>query len=475
MKKPEERFKDYHKILQTDPFGHKKVILAGLNAAINSVQPAALMRDKLSVDSKYNLRILGSNLDLPLASYDKLIVVGAGKASGAMAETLETLLPEKIQYSGVVIVPEGTSRYYLTKKIGILEGSHPIPSTKNVVATKAVVKVVQSTTEKSLVLCLISGGGSALMSLPAKGISLSEKIRTTTLLLKSGAGIEKVNTVRKHLSAVKGGQLALKADGSKVVSLILSDIVGNPIGSIASGPTAPDPTTFKDALGILQEYHITQKVPTRVVGRLKAGAMGQIPETPKPEDPIFQKVNNCILGDNSVACFAAIEEMKKMISVNPCYLGSAWQGEARDTAANLVGLFLTAREDPCNVSGRGYPKAFVWGGETTVTVRGKGRGGRNQEEALSSLLRLGNEKGITIAYLGTDGVDGFSLAAGAIIDSASCDRAAMKELFPDKYLMDNDSTTFFEKLGDSLLLTGPTSTNVNDIGIAIVLPRLKRT
>jgi glycerate 2-kinase len=470
LKTPEALFRDYPTLTVTDPYGHKKLILDCLVFAIESVQPQNLMENRISLDSEEILRIRDTNLEFPLRSYDELIVVGAGKASGAMAVSLETLLSQKIAFSGVVIVPEGISKKYPTNRIKLLEGSHPIPSSRSVEATKEVLKLVRNATEKSLVLCLISGGGSALMTLPANGISLKDQIRTTTLLLKSGASIEKVNCVRKHLSSVKGGLLALAANGSRIISLIISDIVGNPIGSIASGPTAPDPTTFGGALQILQDYQVSKRVPNKVLRRLREGAAGRLPETPKPGNPVFSKVTNFILGDNSVACLAGIKALNKNSSMHVTYLGSSWQGESRDTAANLTGIFLAARHYQ-TVPGERGPKAFFWGGETTVTVRGKGRGGRNQEEALSSLIRLGDEKGITIAFVGTDGIDGFSSSAGAVIDESSNGRAQSKKLRPEAYLRNNDSNSFFRKLGKSLLVTGPTGTNVNDIGIAIVEPK----
>ncbi|HYB03229.1 MAG TPA: glycerate-2-kinase family protein, partial [Nitrososphaerales archaeon] len=279
LKTPEDRFRDYSQLVGRDPYGHKKLILDCLNSAIESVQPQNLMESRISVDSEEILRIRGTNLEFSLRSYDRLIVVGAGKASGAMAVSVETILPQKIPYSGVVIVPEGLSKNYRTSRIKLLEGSHPVPSPRSVAATKEVVKSIRNATEKSLVIGLISGGGSALMTLPASGISLRDQIRTTTLLLKSGASIENVNCVRKHLSSVKGGLLALAANGSRIISLIISDIVGNPVGAIASGPTAPDPTTFGNSLQILQDYRISKKVPSNVLRRLKEGEAGHLPET----------------------------------------------------------------------------------------------------------------------------------------------------------------------------------------------------
>ncbi len=463
-----DRFEDYSDIVKIDPAGRKRLILDSLNAAVEAVLPQNLMKNKLSVKATHILTILGEELDWDLREFDKLIVVGGGKASGAMAEELERQLPKEIEYSGVVSILEGTSHDFHTRKITLLESSHPIPSEKSVKATTKIMQAVSQATKDSLVLCLISGGGSSLMAIPARGITLDDKIKTTSLLLKSGASIEKMNCVRKHLSLIKGGQLAKNANGAKILSLIISDIVGNPVGSIASGPTAPDSTTFKEALSILKEYDLTNLVPARVLRRLRDGAQGKIPETPKSRDPIFRRVTNSILGDNSVACKAAIDVIEKNGNFSPYYLGSDMQGESKDLATNLVSFFLMVRKGTYEVHGFGKPSAFIWGGETTVTVRGMGKGGRNQEEALSALRKIGSVEGVTVAFMGTDGKDGFSDAAGAIVDSEVDLIAKRKKLNADDYLRDNDSNSFFRKVAKSLLITGPTGTNVDDIGLALV-------
>jgi len=463
-----DRFENYYDVVKNDPLGHKRLILKSLEAAIEAVLPQNLMKDKISVKTKHFLTISGEDFDYDLREFDKVIVVGGGKASGAMAEELERRLPKEIEYSGVISILEGTSNEFHTRKITLLESSHPIPSEKSVKATTKIMQKVSQATSASLVLCLISGGGSSLMALPANGITLDDKVKTTSLLLKSGANIEKMNCVRKHLSLIKGGQLVKNANGARILSLIISDIVGNPIGSIASGPTAPDPTTFGEALSILEEHDLSDQVPTRVLRRLKDGAKGKIPETPKPRDPIFRRVTNSILGDNSVACKETINIIKKNGNFKPYYLGSDVQGESRDVATNLSSFFLMVRKGTSEAYGFAKPCAFVWGGETTVNVRGRGIGGRNQEEALSALQRLGSIDGITIAFMGTDGKDGFSDAAGAIVDSEVDRIANMKKLNPEDFLRDNDSNSFFRKVGKSLLVTGPTGTNVNDIGLALV-------
>ncbi len=230
------------------------------------------MRNKISLGSNDRLLIHGTKLSFPLRSFDRIIVVGAGKASGAMAETFENIIPKDIDYQGAVDVPEGTADRFHCKKIKIFEATHPIPSKKSVEATTKIMGLIQTATPKSLVLCLISGGGSSLMAIPADRVTIEDKIQVTQLLLKGGASIEKLNCVRKHLSLVKGGQMAKAANGARVLSLIISDIVGNPIESIASGPTVPDPSTFSDSLAVLEEFQIQNKVPSRILTRLQQGA-----------------------------------------------------------------------------------------------------------------------------------------------------------------------------------------------------------
>lgn len=463
-----DRFENYRQVVGDDPLKHRSLLLDCLNSAIEAVQPSNLLASKLRIISDDHLKILGTEFEFDLPSFDRVIVVGTGKASGAMAESLETILPSDLVYSGVVIIPEGTSRSYRTSKIKLAEGTHPVPSLKSVRSATKVLEAAKQATGESLVICLISGGGSALMSLPAEGITLGDKIKVTSLLLKSGAGIEKINCVRKHLSVVKGGQLARASNGATVLSLIISDIVGNPIESIASGPTVPDSSTFGDALKILEDYKLVSKVPKRILRRLKAGTGGHVQETPKPNDPIFRRVTNFIIGDNTVACAAAVERLKETGYFVPYYLGSSWQGEARYVAANLVEFSLEIRKNSSKLDGFRRPCGFVWGGETTVTVKGGGKGGRNQEEALSGLIKIDGTAGVSIAFMGTDGVDGFTHSAGALVNSLVSESARSKKLDPGAFLENNDSNTFFKKVGGSLLTTGPTGTNVNDIGIALI-------
>jgi glycerate 2-kinase len=462
---------DREKLVGEDPFGHRSLILDSLDAGIRAVLPENLLRNSVHVNPTGILEVRKSNSSYDLRKFDRIIVVGAGKAAGAMAQCLEGMLSSsKVEFSGAVNVPQGTSGKFSTKKIELNEATHPLPSRKGVKGTLRILKALQSATSKSLVVCLISGGGSALLPLPAVGITLGEKVSTTNLLLKSGANIDKMNCVRKHLSAIKGGQLPLYANGAKILTLIISDIVGNPLENIASGPTAPDTTTFADALRILKQFTLLAKVPRPVLSRLEKGARGELKETPKPGDRLFANVENVLLGDNSDACKAIIQSLRQYGLREVAYLSSAWEGEARIIGGDLASACIEMSQEirlEADSQKKSKGSALVWGGETTVTVTGSGRGGRNQEAALGALRKVKSMPGITMSFLGTDGVDGFSDAAGALVDSIVYNRAQKLKLVIDDYLENNDSNTFFDKTGAALISTGPTGTNVNDVGIAI--------
>lgn len=301
------------------------------------------------------------------------------------------------------------------------------------------------------------------MPLPAEGITLEDKKLATSLLLKCGATINEMNALRKHISAIKGGQLAKAAYPATIVSLILSDVVGSPLDTIASGPTAPDSTTFSDAWEVLEKYGLVNEMPPAIVERLRKGVKGEIPETPKPGDPVFERVQNVIIADNYIAATAALNEAQRQ-GLNTLLLTTFLEGEAREIGKAIAAL---GKE----VATRGIPipppACLILGGETTVTVRGRGKGGRNQELALAAAIALEGWEKVTVVTLATDGTDGPTDAAGAIVDGTTVRRALEKGLSPLAYLQDNDSYTFFKALGD-LLVTGPTNTNVNDLVFVFV-------
>ncbi len=341
---------------------------------------------------------------------------------------------------------------------------HPVPDEAGLEGTRKMLDLVEGATADDLVICLISGGGSSMMPSPRGGISLSDKRQLTDVLLKSGATITEINTVRKHISEFKGGWLAKKAYPATVLNLILSDVVGDPLDFIASGPTVPDSTTFSDAIAVLRKHDLWNKVPTSVVKVLSDGEKGLIPETPKADDESFKKVCNVIVGNNRFASQAACTELKSA-GLNTLLLTSMLEGEAR-----YVGIVFSSILREISVSNNPVqkPGVVVVGGETTVTVTGKGKGGRNQEIALAAAMKIGDMDGVVVASLTTDGIDGPTDAAGAIVDGKTLSRAKKLGLSPERFLANNDSYSFFSEIRD-LIFTGPTGTNVNDISLTIKL------
>jgi glycerate-2-kinase len=375
---------------------------------------------------------------------------------------LEEVLGNRIS-EGAINVPY-TCPQYRTAKIKVQRASHPIPDAAGIKGAKVMLGIADRAEKDDLVICLISGGGSSLMPQPSNGISLADKKKVTDELLKSGATITEINTVRKHISGFKGGWLAKKAYPATVVNLILSDVVGDPLDSIASGPTVPDPTTFHDAVEILKHHRLWNKVPTAVKKALVNGEKGLVPETPKPGDRTFEKVHNVIIGNNFTASNAAYNSVKNA-GLNALLLTSCLEGQARD-----VGTVLASVAKEMMTSGKPVlrPACIVAGGETTVNVIGKGKGGRNQEIALGAVLKMGDMDGVVVASISTDGVDGPTDAAGAIADGKTLLRAHELGLNPRKSLVENDSYPFFAKLSD-LVLTGLTGTNVCDVSVLVVL------
>ncbi len=436
------------------------LILDAIQKALDAVDPKNMVRSNLSV--KDHFLVVGDK-KFDLEKYDSVIVVGGGKASGSMAEAVEKILGEHIN-KGLVVVPRRTAVRYKTTHIRLHESSHPIPDHNSVDGAKKIIQMVEKSDERDLVICLISGGGSSLMALPTGDVDLASKQRITQMLLKSGATINEINTVRKHISDFKGGQIAKRAYPATVLSLLLSDVVGDPLDVIASGPTVPDTTTFSDAVYILKKYGLWDITPGSIQRILSEGIEGQIPETPKESDPCFKKVHNIVIGNNRTACMAAVDHLRKK-NLNTLFFSSSVEGEARD-----LGTFLGAIGMETSISGNPMAAPFgaVIGGETTVTVKGHGKGGRNQEIALSAAHKIADLKTVVIASFSTDGIDGPTDAAGAIVDGNTLSRAKKLNMDARDYMKNNDSYTFFSKLGDNIL-TGPTGTNVNDISVLVAL------
>jgi len=431
--------------------------LAILSAALEAVDPANAIKRQVSLSDE-TLRIGQRIYDL--GRYRHIYVIGGGKAGGSMAKAVEEILGERVT-AGLVNVKYGYGAE--TEIIRLNEAGHPIPDAAGVAGTRQMAELARQATDEDLVLCLISGGGSALMTLPAEGITLADVKSLTDALLRCGATINEINAVRKHLSQIKGGNLARLAYPAEVVSLILSDVVGSPLDVIASGPTVPDPTTFANAYAVIEKYGLLDELPNPIVERLWQGAEGLIPETPKVGAEAFTRTHNLIIASNEVAAEAATTKAKEL-GFNALLLSTFVEGEAREVAR----VFAAIAKEILH-SGRPLPRpaCVVAGGETTVTIRGKGLGGRNQEMALSAALEIAGLEEVMIVPLASDGTDGPTDAAGAIADGSTLRRAQEAGLAAAQYLADNDSYHFFQQLGD-LLVSGPTNTNVNDLMFTFV-------
>jgi glycerate 2-kinase len=421
-------------------------------AAVRAVDPAAAVRRHVSLD-RTTLRIDSRTYDL--GRIQRMFLVGAGKASAPMAKALEDLLGERIT-TGVVNVKYGYT--VPLDRVSLVEAGHPIPDEAGRRGAERILQLVAQAGRDDLVLCVISGGGSALLPAPVEGVSLVEKARVTDLLLKSGATIEEVNAVRKHLSKIKGGQLAKAAAQAEMAVLILSDVVGNALDAIASGPAVPDPTTFGDARDVLARYGLIDEMPSSVRDYLERGVAGMVPETPKPGNPMFDRVHTVIVGSNDVAVQAAARSAQAS-GLQTVVLPTV-TGEARDAAEMFTDRALRFADGA-------RPACVLAGGETTVTVRGGGTGGRCQEFALAAAMKISERPRTLIGAFGTDGNDGPTDAAGAVVDGTTAARAAAAGLDGRRALDENDAYGFFSKLSD-LIVTGPTNTNVNDIYLALV-------
>jgi glycerate-2-kinase len=436
----------------------RALALESLESAMNAADPKQIIKSKLSLKNSM-LRVDECVFDLK--KFRNIYVIGGGKASSSMAEALEQTLGRHIT-DGLVNVPHGTR--CKTEIVKLHQASHPVPDEAGVEGTRLMLKMAEQAEEEDLVICLISGGGSSLMPLPRGKILIADKRKLTGDLLRSGATINEINTVRKHISDFKGGWLAKRAYPATILNLILSDVVGDPLDFIASGPTVSDSTTFGDAVRVLKKYRLWEKAPAPIRRVLMDGEKGIIPETPKNDDAAFKKAYNVIVGNNRLASMAACDQLKSS-GLHTLLLTAALEGEARH-----VGTVLAKIAHEIWMSGKPVPKpaGIVVGGETTVTVVGKGVGGRNQEMALATALKLSQMDGVVMASLSTDGIDGPTDAAGAIVDGRTLARASKLDLVPEESLAENDSYSFFSKLGD-LIFTGPTGTNVNDVSVIVVL------
>lgn len=426
---------------------------ACFRAGVHGVRPATLFAH---LD-------LGALLPRPLADFAQIRVVGTGKAAMAMAGAWEAQLPQ-IPFTGEVVVPHGYPETFppgppRPQQIRFRTASHPVPDAAGVAAAEAALAAAEACGDETLLLVLISGGGSSLWLAPAAGLSLAELQATFGLLLRSGADIHALNTVRKHLSRIGGGQLAAAAFPATTLALVISDVVGDDLSVIASGPTVGDPTTFADAVQVLRDFSLWEAVPRSVRQHLAGGAAGATPDTPTPGAPHLQRAHTHLLGSNRDAREAAAAEAARR-GYRVFHHETPVTGEARDAATHLAATIRASHEDG--------PACHVWGGETTVTVTGNGRGGRNQELALAMALALQDcARPCLFLSGGTDGRDGPTDAAGAWVTPATVRRATQQNLDATAYLARNDSHAFFSHI-DQLLQTGPTHTNVMDLQLALL-------
>lgn len=449
--------------LRAGPWGAQ--VCRILAAAIQAVNPYDAMLKRLQRDGD---RLTLGKHTYDLSEIDHVFVVGGGKAGALMAQAAEQLLGERIR-AGLVIVKEGyaaaqdgntasATDHSQIDRIKILQAGHPIPDSRGVDATREMIGILAKAGRRDLVLCLISGGGSALMTAPVEGVVLEDLQTLTLLLLKSGAEIDEINALRKHLDRVKGGKMARLAEPAQVAALVLSDVIGDPLDAIASGPTVPDTSSFASARAVLDKYALIDRVPPSIRSYLEKGVQGEIPENPQPGDPLFEQVHVQIIGSNRVAAQAAIEQARTE-GMDAMLLTTFLQGEARQ-----AGRFLGAIARQIAADGKPLPRpaCLVIGGETTVTVTGAGLGGRNQELALGAVRELNGLSKVALVTLATDGGDGPTDAAGAVVTGGTRARARQSGLDPADFLRRNDAYHFFSPLGD-LLKPGPTLTNVNDL------------
>ncbi|MGE5618513.1 MAG: glycerate kinase type-2 family protein [Sphingomonadaceae bacterium] len=432
--------------------GQRRAALEVLAAALEAADPGKAVKRFLQLQGDL---LLVADRKYDLRGFDRVLVVGAGKAGSSMASAVEEVLGDRVA-GGIVNVKYG--HVAPTKRVRIHEAGHPMPDEQGLEGTREMVDLLEGAGPRDLVITVISGGGSALMDLPVDGITLNHMKALTDALLRSGATINEINTIRKHLSQVKGGGLARIASPARVVSLILSDVVGNPLDFIASGPTVPDSTTFQDAWRVLEQYGLTEAVPEPIAVRLRAGVRGEIPDTLKEGDPVFERVQNVVVASNELAAEAAVAKAREL-GFNTLLLSTFVEGEARELAKMYAAI---AREMVVYGRPLARPACVIAGGETTVTVRGNGKGGRNQEMALAAAIKIAGLQDVMIVPAATDGTDGPTDATGAIADGTTVARALAAGMDPAQYLANNDAYHFFERLGD-LIKTGPTNTNVNDL------------
>lgn len=449
------------------PADRRHLLKAIFEAGVQAADPGSRIRELLA-RKKDTLHLPLPHPPIDLARFQRVRVLGAGKATAKMAQAIEDILGERLS-DGLIAVKYGHGQPL--NRIRTIEAGHPLPDENGVAAARAMAELAEGADEKTLVVLLISGGGSALLPFPYADesirLDLGDKQETTRLLLGCGAAIHEINCLRKHLSGIKGGRLAKQLYPGRSLALILSDVVGDDLDAIASGPTAPDPSTFADMAAIIQSYGIENKLPPAVGRILEKGLSGEIAETPKPGDPAFDNIRHLLIGTNFLSLQAAAQKARTL-GFHPWIISSRITGEAREIAKAIWGIAQDG--DQQGLYGK-KPLCLIFGGETTVSLRGSGKGGRNQEMALAMLAEMEKAPDAArfIAFLSgaTDGGDGPTDAAGAFADVELLQRASAKNLAIRRYLAANDAYHFFEPI-NGLLKTGPTGTNVCDIQLVLV-------
>ncbi|MCK5782853.1 MAG: glycerate kinase [Desulfobacterales bacterium] len=429
------------------------IFQAGLTAAA----PGAAIEGSCRINNEI-LTVAGQNYDLN--QFERILILGAGKAGAPMAKAIEEILGDRITTGFITVKYDHLEKL---KKVKIQEGGHPVPDQNGLDGAQAIYQLAASADENTLVFCLLSGGGSSLLPLPVSGVTLEDKQITTRVLLACGATIHEINTIRKHLSIIKGGGLARVVYPATLITLILSDVVGDDLDSIASGPCVPDPTTFADCKAIFEKYSLENVIPPSILSHIESGIAGHVAETPKAGQNFFKKTQNVIIANNSGALLLAKDKAEKL-GYNTLLLSSMIEGEARDVAANHMAI---AREIKIHGSPLQQPACILSGGETTVKIKGKGKGGRNQEFVLAAAIEMTGLTNITVLSAGTDGSDGPTDAAGAFADDTTLASAMESGLDAQYYLDNNDSYNFFDRL-DDLYKTGATKTNVMDLRIILI-------
>ena len=428
-----------------------------IKAALNAVDPYQLIREQ--VIRKGDTLVVSEKEHIELSQFDRIFLCGAGKGAAPITRAMEELLSDRLDGGDIIVKYDHLAEL---QKINLHEAAHPVPDENGLRSTEILLTNLDNLTERDCVFVLLTGGGSALLESLPDEIKLDDLQKLSSVLLQCSATIHEINCIRKHISLIKGGQLAKKIYPARCVTLALSDVIGDDLSVIASGPTSPDPTTFDDALAILEKYNVTDKIPTVILNHLKRGSEGKIPDTPKREDQVFKKVTNIVIGNNRLALNKA-KETAESLGFKTIILTSMLEGEAREIARVVASIISEVQVTGTPIK---KPACILLGGEPTVKIQGTGKGGRNQELALAVALSNINEPYVCVS-VGSDGTDGPTDAAGAIVDHTTLSRAESAGLNAQEYLKNNDSYNFFAPLGD-LIITGPTGTNVMDVIFALV-------